>query len=252
MSRARIKPNINALASRVTIFATTHWSVVLAAGGEPSPAAREALERLCSAYWYPLYAHVRTKGFSPSDAEDLTQEFFARFLASDALRDVSREQGRFRAFLLASINHFLANEWDRLRAQKRGGGRSPLSLDAFSAEQRLQTEPATHLTPERLYERRWASILLETVLGRLRAEMIAAGKRSVFEFLRGFLSDAAGTLPYREAATQLGLTEPATRKAVQRLRQRYRELLREEVAHTVAAPHEVESELRSLLSAFTT
>src|SRR5439155_2999935 len=158
------------------IFATTHWSVVLAAGGDSSPAVRDALERLCRAYWYPLYGYVRSKGFGPHDAEDLTQEFFARFLASDALRTVSEERGRFRAFLLASLNHFLSNEWDRLRAQKRGGGRVLSSLDAASAEERLQMEPATDSTPERLYERRWALTLLDAVLERLRVEMTSAGK----------------------------------------------------------------------------
>ena len=232
------------------IFATTRWSVVLAAGGSSSPAAREALERLCRAYWYPLYGYVRSKGFGPHDAEDLTQEFFARFLASDALRTVSEERGRFRAFLLASLNHFLANEWDRLRAQKRGGGRVLSSLDAANAEERLQMEPATDSTPERLYERRWALTLLDAVLERLRVVMTSAGKAGLFDALRGFLSDGAGAMSYLEAAERLGMTEAATRKAVQRLRQRYRELLREQVAHTVGAPHEVESELRRLMSVF--
>ena len=233
------------------IFATTHWSVVLAAGGDSSPAVRDALERLCRAYWFPLYGYVRSKGFNPHDAEDLTQEFFARFLSSNALRTVSEERGRFRAFLLASLNHFLANEWDRLKAQKRGGGRTALSLDAASAEERLQIEPATDCTPERLYERRWALTVLESVLDPLRDEMNAAGKSASFDALRPFLSDAAGAMSYADAVARLGVTEAATRKAVQRLRERYRELLREEVAHTVGAPHEVESELRDLLNVFT-
>ena len=232
------------------IFGTTHWSLVLAAGGDSSPLAREALERLCRAYWFPLYAHVRAKGFSPHDAEDFTQEFFTRFLASNALRTVSQDRGRFRAFLLASLNHFLANEWDRLRAQKRGGGKRPMALHTASAEERLQMEPATDLTPERLYERRWATALLQMVLERLQIEMISAGKGSLFESLAGFLSDVAGALSYAQAAAILGLTEAATRKSVQRLRQRYRELLREEVAHTIAAPHEVEDELKHLLGIF--
>jgi RNA polymerase sigma-70 factor (ECF subfamily) len=232
------------------IFATTHWSLVLAAGGDSSPLAREALERLCRAYWFPLYAHVRAKGFSPHDAEDLTQEFFARFLASNALRTVNQERGRFRAFLLASLNHFLANEWDRLRAQKRGGGQKVLAFDAASAEERLQMEPATELTPERLYERRWASALLEAVLERLRSEMTSAGKGALFDTLRGFLWDPVGSLSYADASARLNLTEAATRKSVQRLRGRYRELLREEVAYTVAAPHEVEDELKHLLAVF--
>src|ERR1041384_1795594 len=147
--------------------------MVLAAGQESSPMAHEALERLCRSYWFPLYAHVRSKGFSPHDAEELTQEFFARFLATNALRTLSQERGRFRAFLLASLNHFLANEWERLRGQKRGSGQRTLSFDAASAEERLRIEPATELTPERLYERRWAVTLLGTVLECLRAEMIA-------------------------------------------------------------------------------
>jgi RNA polymerase sigma-70 factor (ECF subfamily) len=223
--------------------------VVLAAGGDSSPLAREALERLCRAYWFPLYAHVRAKGFSPEDAEDLTQEFFARFLPSNALRTVSEGHGRFRAFLLASLNHFLANEWDRLRAQKRGG-QKVVTFDSASGEERLKMEPVTKLTPERLYERRWAAALLETVLARLRSEMATAGKTSVFDALQGFIWDSARALSYAEAAARLGLTEPATRKTVQRLRQRYRELLREEVALTVAAPHEVGEELKHLLGLF--
>jgi len=241
---------VNRPESTPAIFATTHWSVVLVAGGDSSPLVREALERLCQTYWFPLYAHVRSKGFSPEDAEDLTQEFFARFLASHALRTVSQERGRFRAFLLASLNHFLANEWDRLRAQKRGGGQKLLPLDTASAEERLKIEPATNLTPERLYERRWAAALLEAVLERLRSEMPTAGKTSVFDHLKGFLWEAAGTQSYSNAAAQLGLTELAARKTVQRLRQRYRELLREEVALTVAAPHEVAEELKHLLGLF--
>ena len=232
------------------IFATTRWSVVLAAGGEPSSAAREALDRLCRGYWFPLYGYVRARNFSPHDAEDLTQEFFVRFLASDALRTISEERGRFRAFLLASLNHFLANEWDRLRAQKRGGGQTPLSFDAATAEERLQLEPATNLSPERLYDRRWALTLLDTVLECLGKEMAAAGKTTEFEALRVFLADATGAMSYAEAAARIGRTEAAARKAVQRLRRRYRELLREEVAHTVGAPHEVENELRHLLAVF--
>jgi RNA polymerase sigma-70 factor (ECF subfamily) len=228
--------------------------MVLAAGEGSSPAAREALDQLCRAYWFPLYGFVlrlrAIKGFRSHDAQDLTQEFFLRFLATDALRTVSQVRGRFRAFLLASMNHFLANEWDRLRAQKRGGGQAILSFDAASAEERLQMELGTELTPERLYEHRWAVTLLDAVLECLRAEMVAAGKASLFDALRPFLSDAAGAMSYPETALRLGMTEAAVRKTVRRLRQRYRELLREAVGHTVAAPHEVESELRHLLAVF--
>jgi len=188
---------MNVSGQSATIFATTHWTLVLTAGADSSPTAREALEELCSSYWFPLYGYVRSKGFGPHDAEDLTQEFFARFLASNALRMVSKERGRFRAFLLAALNHFLANEWDRLRAQKRGGGKRILAFDAASAEERLKMEPATDLTPERLYERRWATALLEAVLQRLRSEMISTGKASMFDALRGFLSPTEGTLCQR-------------------------------------------------------
>lgn len=246
----RDRESVISAAEQPGIFATTQWSVVLAARGSPSPAAQVALDRLCSVYWYAIYAYVRSKQFSPHEAEDLTQEYFGRLLASDALRIVSERRGRFRAFLLASLNHFLANEWDRLRAQKRGGGRTLLSLDAVSAEDRLRFEPVTDLSPDRLYDRRWALALLDRVLERLRAEMAAAGKAMQFDALRGFLSDVRGTLSYGEAAARAELSEATTRQAVHRLRVRYRDLLREEVAQTVAAPHEAEDELRQLLAAF--
>ncbi len=238
--------------NRSPVFVTTHWSLV-AAAADPTQfaAAREALEKLCRAYWFPVYGYVRSKGFSIHDAEDLTQEFFTRFIQSDALRSVSRDRGRFRAFLLASLNHFLSNEWDRLRAEKRGGGKPILSLDIASAEERLQMEPSTNVTPETLYQRRWALTLLDTVVGRLRDEMAQAGKGQSFQALCGFLADARGAVSYEEAAAELGMTEVAVRKVVQRLRQRYRELLREEVAQTVASPAEVLEELNYLLNTFT-
>ena len=234
--------------TRPPIFATTHWSLVSAAAGQP--AAQAALERLCQAYWFPVYGYVRSKGFAFHDAEDLTQEFFARFIHSDALRTVSPERGRFRAFLLASLNHFLANEWDRSRAQKRGGGKPAVSLDAASAEDRLKMEPSTNVTPEILFERRWTLTLLDKVAERLRDEMQQAGKDQLFHLLRGFLADTTDAMSCAQVAAQLNMSEAAIRKVVQRLRQRFRELLREEVAQTVASPAELQDELHHLLRVF--
>ncbi|MBI2925062.1 MAG: RNA polymerase sigma factor [Verrucomicrobia bacterium] len=232
------------------MFATTHWSVVLAAGDSTIPGAREALEKLCRAYWYPLYAYVRRRGHHVHEAQDLTQEFFARFLESHALRHVSREKGRFRAFLLAAMNHFLANEWKRGQTLKRGGVVSIISLDETTAEERYRLEPATELTPEIIYERRWALTLLDQVLEQLREEQVAAGNGALFDELRIFLSDAKGAMSYTEAAAKTGLSEAAARQAVRRLRQRYRELLRAEIAHTVSSPQEIDEEIRHLFAVF--
>ncbi len=229
-------------------FATTRWSVVLTAGHKSSPQARESLETLCQTYWYPLYAHIRRQGHSPHDAQDLTQEFFARFLEKDFLGDVHRERGRFRSFLLAALKHFLANEWDRVRARKRGGGRKLVSLDAQDAENRYAFEPRDDLSPDRIYERRWAMLLLERVLGRLRQESAAAGKTSQFELLKGTLSAGRGALPHAEVAARLKTTEEAVRVAVHRLRKRYRELLCAEVAQTVGRPEEIDDEIRHLFT----
>ncbi len=232
------------------VFATTHWSVVLAAGDSTVPGAREALEKLCRTYWYPLYAYVRRCGHDAPDAQDLTQEFFARFLESKALRDVSREKGRFRAFLLAAMNHFLANEWKRGQTLKRGGAVSIISLDETTAEERYRLEPATDLTPEKIYQQRWALTLLDQVLVRLREEHVAAGTGELFERLRVFLSDAKGAMSYAEAAAKTGLSEAAARQTVHRLRRRYRELLRAEIAHTVSSPQEIDEEIRHLFAVF--
>jgi len=231
-------------------FTTTHWSVVLAAGRDSSPGAAQALERLCRTYWYPLYAYVRRRGHDAHEAQDLTQEFFARFLANHTLQSVDRNKGRFRAFLLAAINHFLTNEWKRGQTLKRGGGLSFISLDEATAEERYRLEPATDLTPEKVYERRWALTLLDQVLNGLRDEYVAAGKDELFEKLRPFLSDAKGALSYGEAATQTGLSEAAARQAVHRLRRRYRERLRGEIAHTVSAPREIDAEIQHLFTVF--
>jgi RNA polymerase sigma factor (sigma-70 family) len=230
------------------VFATTHWSVVLAAGNSQSPSAAEALEILCRTYWYPLYAFVRRQGHSPHDTEDLLQGFFARFLEKHYLRDVDRAKGRFRSFLLAALKHFLANEWDKAKAVKRGGRVDFLSLEGEAAESRYYEEPASELTPEKLYEQRWAYELLERVMERVQHEFDASGQSSLFEALKVFLLGESQGVSYADVATPQGLSEGALKKRVQRMRQRYQRLLREEIAHTVARPEEVEDEIRYLFS----
>jgi RNA polymerase sigma-70 factor (ECF subfamily) len=225
-------------------FDTTHWSVVLAAGDAHSPRSAQALETLCRAYWYPLYASVRRRGFSPEDAQDLTQEFLMRLLATQALGGVSPAKGRFRSFLSASLNHFLANEWDKARALKRGGGQPIISLDA--AETRYCAEPCDTLSADRLFERQWALTLLAHVSARLREDYHGHNRGPVFDALQVYLAGEQGAPPYREIAAQLGLSLEAVKKAVERLRRRYGELLREEIAHTVREPVEVDEEIRYL------
>jgi RNA polymerase sigma-70 factor (ECF subfamily) len=233
---------------RSPVFVTTHWSVVLTAGATDTTSARDALAKLCQSYWYPLYAYVRRRGHSPEDAEDLTQEFFARFLEHNWVGRAAREKGRFRTFLLSAMNYFLANEWDKERAQKRGGGVRPLPLEFNSAETRYSHEPVDQMTPEQHFERRWVLALLEQVLGRLRAEYEQEGKAEVFAALNPCLVGERTSLPYAELGAKLHLGEGAVKSAVHRLRQRYRQLLREEIAQTVAAPDEVDEELRHLFA----
>ena len=228
-------------------FATTHWSVVLAAQAAHTLHAAEALENLCQTYWYPIYTFVRREGYSAADAQDLTQEFFARLLEKNYLAQVEHQKGKFRSFLLASLRHFLADQRDRARAVKRGGGADCLSLDAQSAEDRYRLEPVDRMDAEKIYERRWAMTLLEQALTRLRNENVAAGKVELFERLRDFVAGESD-VSCGEAATQLGLTEGAVKSALHRLRQRYRELVREEIAHTVAEPAEIDTELRYLIA----
>jgi RNA polymerase sigma factor (sigma-70 family) len=229
-------------------FATTHWSVVRAAGERGSPAASAALEYLCRTYWYPLYAYVRRQGHSPPDAQDLTQEFFARLLQKDYLKAAAREKGRFRTFLIVALKRFLANEWDRLRAQKRGGGQPPLSLDTDLAEERYRIEPAADATADRIFERRWALTLLDRTMTRLRQEFAGSGRAQEFERLKGCLTAERGEISYAEIAAALGMSESTARVAVHRLRKRFRELFREEIAHTVSSPEEIEEEVRYLMS----
>jgi RNA polymerase sigma-70 factor (ECF subfamily) len=231
-------------------FATTRWTVVLAAGSRSTPNADVALEELCRTYWYPLYAYVRRHGHSREDAEDLTQSFFARFLQKNYLEKLRSEHGKFRAFLIASLKHFLANEWDRSRRQKRGGGVPTLSLDWQDADTRYQIEPADDLSPDKLYDRAWAVTLLERVISRLRGESAADGKALLFEQLKPFLMLGRSDIPYTGAAAGLGMTEGAARVAVHRLRRRYRELLCEEIGQTLSDPAQAEEEMRALFSAF--
>ena len=228
-------------------FATTRWSIVLSATASASKGGSEALATLCQSYWYPLYAFVRRAGHSPHDAQDLTQEFFARLIAKSWLRDVHPERGRFRSFLLAAMKHFLANEWDRARALKRGGGQAVLSLDADLAEERYAREPAGAISAEQIFERRWAFTLLEKVLTRLRAEFAAIGKTAVFAELEPGLTGAK--LDYGAIAARLNLNEGAVRVAVHRLRVRYRDLVRAEIAATVDTEADVEAELKHLFAA---
>ncbi len=230
-------------------FSTTRWSLVLAAGqGTPSE-AHEALSTLCGLYWYPLYAFTRRQGREAEDARDSVQGFFTRLLEKNDLAAVDRQRGRFRSWLLASLKHYLVNEWNRERAQKRGGGQTPISIDGATAEGLYSLELSHDLTPERLYERRWALTLLEHVLASLAAECARLGKQPLFESLRGTLAGDTGQRSYPELARELGMSPGAVKVAAHRLRGRYRELLRTEIAQTVDHPDEVDDEIRLLLAA---
>jgi RNA polymerase sigma-70 factor (ECF subfamily) len=235
----------DSVSAGVRDFHTTRWSVVVSARGDRS-GTRVALENLCQAYWHPLYAFVRRQGMSGHDAQDLTQEFFARLLEKGWLGEVNRERGRFRSWLLASMKHFLANEWEKGRTKKRGGGAVLFSFDELDAESRLLHEPATD-SAEKIYDRRWAMTLLDQVMARLRTEMAGAGKMAQFEALKFSLTGEKDA--YAEVGARLAMSEGAVKVAVHRLRERYRVLLRAEIAETVAGPEEIEDELRALLAA---
>ena len=229
-------------------FTTTHWSVVLAAGQSSSPAAQAALEQLCRRYWYPLYAYVRRRGYSPEDAQDLTQSFFERLLERDLLAELRPAGARFRSFLLHALKNHLASEWTRAHAEKRGGSTTFLSLDDLSPETRYAQETADTESPDAAFERRWASTVLHQALDRLRREHVAASKEEFFNLLADGLTGVVPT-SYAELAIQLGMTEAAVKMAIHRLRKRYGELLRLEVAQTVVTSAEIDQELRHLLSA---
>jgi RNA polymerase sigma-70 factor (ECF subfamily) len=229
------------------LFPVTQWTVVLAAGGTPSPESAAALERLCSSYWYPLYAFVRRSGYSPEDAEDLTQEFFARLLEHNWIAHADQHKGRFRSFLLMAMKRFLAKEWDKAKTLKRGRQVRFVPLQLDTAESRYTREPADTRTPEQLFEKQWALTLLESVLSRLREDYARDGKGALFHALEPCLVGSRDTQPYATLGAELGMTEGAARVAVCRLRERYRECLKAEIAHTVASAAEVNEELRHLL-----
>jgi RNA polymerase sigma-70 factor (ECF subfamily) len=228
-------------------FTTTHWSVVLEAQGE-SPAAQEALEKLCRTYWRPVFAFLRRQGLRPDEAEDITQGFFAELLERRSLSAVRREKGRLRSFLLGGLKYFLANEERRAMAIKRGKGQRLVPLEELRAEEGVEMEPSDPVTAEMIYERRWALTVLKRVLSRLKDEYRAAGNSALFDSLKGLLPDEPGAPSQAEIAARLGMTENAVRQAFYRFRQRYQAILREEIANTVATPGDIEDELRHLIT----
>jgi RNA polymerase sigma-70 factor (ECF subfamily) len=228
------------------VFPTTHWSVVLAAGDSPSGAAQAALETLCRAYWYPIYVYVRRKGYGPDEAQDFTQAFFARLIAKEHFRLAERTKGKFRTFLLAILDFFLAREWRRAHRQKRGGQYSFISLDQLAPEERYRLEPADNDTPEKNFLRQWALAALKQAMAALESECETNGKGDLFREVKGLLSGERA-VAYPGIAQRLRMTEGALRVMVHRLRHRYGELLRTEIAQTVASPQEVDEELRYLL-----
>ena len=231
------------------VFPNTRWSVVLAATQRQSPESAAALDAICRSYWYPLYAYVRRRGNSAHDAQDLTQAFFAQLLERQSLADADPERGRFRSFLLGAMNYFLVNEWQKARAQKRGGGLQTISLDLAAAEERFDLEPADNSTPDKLFEKQWALTLLGEVLNRLEAEYRREGKGDLFAALKQTLMGTRESQPYSELAAKLGMNENAIKVAVHRLRRRYRELIRDEIAGTLARSQDIEEEMRHLFTA---
>ncbi len=248
MPAAGSEPNRSEVPTGAGQFATTHWSVVLAAGRDDSPQATEALEKLCRAYWYPLFIYIRRQNHDFHDAKDLTQAYFERLLEKKYLGQIDREKGKFRSFLLASLKHFLSDQRDHQRAAKRGGGKVLLSLDAETAEDRYRLEPVSEMTAERIFDRRWALTVLDEARDKLREEYGAAGKAELFENIRIFEAGDSGLPTYAKVAVGLGITESAVKAIAHRLRQRFRELVRAEVAQTVARRMDVDEEIRHLLS----
>jgi RNA polymerase sigma-70 factor (ECF subfamily) len=228
-------------------FTTTHWSVVLEAQGE-SPAAQEALEKLCRIYWRPIFAFLRRQGLPPEEAEDITQGFFAQLLERRKFSALRKEKGRLRSFLLGALKYFVTDEQRRAMAIKRGKGQRPIPLEELRAGERIDMEPSDPMTAEMIYERRWALTVLERVLSRLKDEYLAADNAALFDALKGLLPDEPGSPSQAEIAARLGMTENAIRQAFYRFRQRYQSILREEIAHTVATPADIEDELRHLIA----
>ncbi len=230
-------------------FAITHWSVVLAAGRPKSASYQQALETLCQTYWFPLYTYLRRHGYDSHQAEDYTQAFFAGLLARGGLRLADPKRGKFRSFLLASLKHFLSNERARARAKKRGGGRKVLSLDFQNAESQYALEPRNELSPDKLFERSWALTVLDRTMAHLQAEAVSTNKLKLFDHLKVYLTAEKSSVPYRDAAAELDMTEGAVRVAIHRLRRRYRELLRDEIAQTVTSDDQIDEEIRDLFAA---
>ena len=241
-------PSLSRTSSGDGWFKTTHWTVILTAREKDGIAAREALASLCSTYWYPLYAFIRRQGSTPHEAEDLTQEFFFRFLERHSLGNVQPAAGKFRSFLLACLKNFLANERERAQAQRRGGGHAPVPLDSGDAETRYSLEPADTRTPDAVFERRWAFAVLERAMTELRCEIAGGEKRALFEELQGFLPGGQGSVSRAELAAKRSVSVGAIDVAIHRLRQRFGALLREQVAQTVSSKAEVEEEIRHLIS----
>ena len=235
------------VSSQGDVFATTHWSVVQLAARQDTTRAQRALSDLCGGYWYPLYAFVRRQGFGPEDAQDLTQEFFAQLIAKEHLRLADRNKGKFRTFLLAMLDYFLAREWSRAHRQKRGGQFTFISLDQPAPEERYRLEPADNDTPEKRFVRQWALTVLKQTMNELEKECDANGKSALFREVRAHLSGEGDGAAQAEIAQRLGMTEGAVRVAVHRLRQRYGELLCNEVAQTVSRPEDVDEEIHFLL-----
>ena len=233
-------------AKGLQVFATTRWSVVLTAGEGKTEPSHRALETLCRTYWYPIYAYVRRKQYSPEEAQDLTQEFFALLIARDDFRLADRNKGKFRGFLLSRLDYFLAREWRREHRQKRGGQFRFISLDEHPPEERYQLEPADHDTPEKQFLRQWAVTVLKHAMNALQNECEANGKAALFREAKGLVSGERHRDAYAEISQSLGMAEGAVRVAVHRLRQRFGELLRSEVAHTLATGDDVDEELRYL------
>jgi RNA polymerase sigma-70 factor (ECF subfamily) len=248
-SMSNSQPDSQSPPSSPREFTTTHWSVILLAGSATSEDADKALEHLCRAYWYPLYAYVRRQGHAASDAQDLTQDFFARFLERRHFRLADPHRGRFRTFLLSSLKNFLINEWEKSRAAKRGGTSVIFSLDEQDAEGRYLAEPVDGLTPERIYEKRWAVALLDQVMTRLRDQYTANGRGQLFDALKPYIWDDVMADGYDSVSARLGMSDGSLRVAMHRLRESFRELLRTEVACTVESPAEVDEELRHLVAA---
>ena len=233
------------------LFATTHWSMVLEAKGGGSPPADKAMEKLCRAYWPPLYAYIRSEGHSAEEAQDLTQEFFTRLLAKNYLQHLRHQEGKFRSFLLTFVKHFLSDERDKAGAQKRGGGMTFVSLNETSIEERYLDAPENGLSPDQIFDCRWAQTVMERALNRLREEYVVAGRAELFEQLKDIQPGEHGEASYEEIGLRLGLAEGTIASAVHRLRKRHREILRDEIAQTVARPEEIDEEIRNLLAVLT-